>query len=538
MFKTLLKNEKINLTLVLIYIILIVLFSFRPLSDDNEGLYADIALSMVKTSNFLIPHLDGVVYLEQPPLLYWLSALSFKLFGVFEFSARLPVLLSGIFLIVFSYLFTKKILDKFFASTVSLVLVSQICFDTSISMLMFDMVLTLFFSLAMFSFYVGYKFNSKYYKWFYVFLALAIFTKGFVALILACLILVPFIFIKKIKLKDLHLLFGVLIFAVLSIWFVIVSIKVPSFFYYYFINNQVLRFLGHMYPDDTITGPIYFYVIRLLVCDFPWSLLLIYGIYRIFRTKLYKDDFYLYMLLWFFAIFIFFSLSSGKANYYLLPAIFPIAFFATYTVKNEKLTAFYYILLFSGLALFIGSILVKLNYVSFTNSSYVEKLPLPILSFLIFVLYFTAFYKKKYLTEIIALSNIIIMFSIFMYFSSNVNDFSSKYAALWLKERMKPNTILIQYRPFWRTSSSVFYLGKNTLLLDDFNDGDLYYGMTLLKNKNEKFIKQSDLHLLLNKHNIAIISSKGDIVNYLDKQKFHYRLKRFGNKLVILINQT
>jgi len=62
--------------------------------------------------------------------------------------------------------------------------------------------------------------------------------------------------------------------------------------------------------------------------------------------------------------------------------------------------------------------------------------------------------------------------------------------------------------------------------------------MTLLKNKNEKFIKQSDLHLLLNKHNIAIISSKEGIVNYLDKQKFHYRLKRFGNKLVILINQT
>lgn len=538
MFKAFSKNEKLKIALVLIYVVIIALFSFRPLSDNNEGLYADIALSMIKASSFLIPHLDGIPYLEQPPLLYWLSALSFKLLGVKEFSARLPVLASGIFLVIFSYLFTRKISNRFFAISVSIVLVSQICFDILASMLMFDMVLTLFFSLAMFSFYMGYKFNCKYYRWFYVFLVLAIFTKGFVALVLACIILIPFIVIKKIKLKDLHLLFGFFAFVMLSVWFVIVSIKIPSFFYYYFINNQILRFFGHMYPNDTITGPIYFYVIRLLVCNFPWSILLIYGIYRIIKAKLYKDDLYLYMLLWFFAIFIFFSLSSGKANYYLLPALFPIAFFATYTIENEKLTLFYYILIFSGLAIFLGSILVKLNYISFTNSIYVKKLPLPILSFIIFVLYFSVFYKKKYLIEGIALSNIVIIFSIFLYFSLNVNDFTSKYAVLWLKHTMKPNTVFIQYKPFWRTSSSLFYLGKNSLLLDDFRDGDLYYGMTLLKNKNEKFIKQSDLNLLINKHNIAIISQKMDIINYLDKEKFHYRLKYFGNKLIILMNQT
>ena len=130
------------------------------------------------------------------------------------------------------------------------------------------------------------------------------------------------------------------------------------------------------------------------------------------------------------------------------------------------------------------------------------------------------------------------MISIFLYFSLNVNYFTSKYASLWLKENMKPNTIFIQYKPFWRTSSSIFYLRKESLLLDDFDDGDLYYGMTLLKNKNEKFIKKSDLNLLLKKHNIAIISQKKNIVDYLDEQKFNYRLKRFGNKFVILIDKS
>ncbi|MGC8616524.1 MAG: ArnT family glycosyltransferase [Desulfurella sp.] len=538
MFKTNFSDKKRYFALTLIYIVLIVLFSFRALSDDNEGLYANIALNMLKTSNFLVPHLDGLVYLEQPPLLYWLSALSLKLFGISEFSVRLPVILAGVLLVIFSYFFVKKFLNSFFASTLAVVIVSQICFDTSISMLMFDMLLTLFFSLAMFSFYMGYKLNNKYYRLFYIFLALAIFTKGFVSLVLAFLILTPFIAIKKIKLKDLHLMFGFFVFLILSIWFVIVSIKIPSFFYYYFINNQVLRFLGKMYPNDTIKGPVYFYVIRLLGCDFPWSLLSIFAIYKLIKLKLYKDDFNFYMLLWFFAIFIFFSLSSGKANYYLLPAIFPIAYFATYTIFNANLKPIYYVLLVAGFLLLSGSILAKLGYIRFTDNAYIEKLPLIELSFAIFIIYFFAFYKKNFLVESIALSNIVILISIYLYFSLNVNNFSSKYASIWLKANMKPNTIFVQYGPFWRTSSSIFYLGRDSILLDDFDDGDLYYGMTLLKNKNEKFIEKSDLKNLLKNHNVAIIGQKKRLITYLNKQKFNYKIKYFGNKFVIMLNKT
>ncbi|MGC8791694.1 MAG: ArnT family glycosyltransferase [Desulfurella sp.] len=113
MFKTNFSDKKRYFTLILTYIVLIVLFSFRALSDDNEGLYANIALNMLKTSKFLVPHLDGLVYLEQPPLLYWLSALSLKLFGISEFSVRLPVIVSGVLLIIFSYFFVKKFLNSF-----------------------------------------------------------------------------------------------------------------------------------------------------------------------------------------------------------------------------------------------------------------------------------------------------------------------------------------------------------------------------------------------------------------------------------------
>jgi 4-amino-4-deoxy-L-arabinose transferase-like glycosyltransferase len=60
-----------------------------PLRDTNEGLYAEIAREMLETGNFVIPTLLGVPYIEKPPLLYWLMALSFHVFGLSETSARL-----------------------------------------------------------------------------------------------------------------------------------------------------------------------------------------------------------------------------------------------------------------------------------------------------------------------------------------------------------------------------------------------------------------------------------------------------------------
>jgi 4-amino-4-deoxy-L-arabinose transferase-like glycosyltransferase len=119
-------------------------------------------------------------------------------------------------------------------------MVTQIYFATSASMLMFDMVFALFFSLAMFSFYM------KYYKFFYVFLVLALYTKGPLALALAFVTLVPYIVIKKISLKDLHLIFSFIVFIISLVWFVIVALKEPSFFRYYVIDNNIMRFLGKL----------------------------------------------------------------------------------------------------------------------------------------------------------------------------------------------------------------------------------------------------------------------------------------------------
>src|SRR4029077_1472703 len=60
-----------------------------PLLDHNEGMYAAIARDMLRNGDFIIPHLNGLPYIEKPPLLYWLMAASMAVFGQNEFAVRL-----------------------------------------------------------------------------------------------------------------------------------------------------------------------------------------------------------------------------------------------------------------------------------------------------------------------------------------------------------------------------------------------------------------------------------------------------------------
>ena len=68
-----------------------------PLTDTTEARYGEIARKMLETGQWLVPQIDyGVPFWGKPPLSFWLTAMSYKLFGITEFAARLPSLLLGI----------------------------------------------------------------------------------------------------------------------------------------------------------------------------------------------------------------------------------------------------------------------------------------------------------------------------------------------------------------------------------------------------------------------------------------------------------
>ncbi|MFQ6689789.1 glycosyltransferase family 39 protein, partial [Bordetella pertussis] len=77
----------------------------RPLALPDEGRYAGVAWDMLRNGSFAVPLIDGMPYFHKPPLYYWLAELSFRLFGVNEWAARLPSALAAWASAVALYLF-------------------------------------------------------------------------------------------------------------------------------------------------------------------------------------------------------------------------------------------------------------------------------------------------------------------------------------------------------------------------------------------------------------------------------------------------
>ena len=68
----------------------------RPLANPDEGRYSEISREMAASGDWITPRLNGIKYFEKPPLQYWATAASFKVFGVNEPAARLYTILCGL----------------------------------------------------------------------------------------------------------------------------------------------------------------------------------------------------------------------------------------------------------------------------------------------------------------------------------------------------------------------------------------------------------------------------------------------------------
>ena len=105
-FQNLLKKKIIFLLIIIAisYIFFFLNLGSYSLKEPDEGRYAEIPREMVETGDYIVPHLNYVRYFEKPPLLYWMIALSYKIFGVSEWSFRLP---NALFALLSALLFIK-----------------------------------------------------------------------------------------------------------------------------------------------------------------------------------------------------------------------------------------------------------------------------------------------------------------------------------------------------------------------------------------------------------------------------------------------
>ncbi|MEO8407361.1 MAG: glycosyltransferase family 39 protein [Oxalobacteraceae bacterium] len=309
------------------------------LLDNNEGLYAEISREMLASRDWrmwVIPHLNGLPYMEKPPLLFWLTALSFALFGASEWSARLTPALSGLACVGMLLWFGRAIERPLAGRLAALMFITGLGVAAMSRLLMFDMLLTALLTASLMCAYLYLTAGKQtLLRWAMAWLALAVLAKGFVAIVLYGLVMLSFLLsVHRAGGRFRHALGSlfepravILFFVVAVPWHILASIVEPMFAWFYFVNEHVLRFLGLREPHDYYAGAWWYYLPRMGIYLFPWPFLML-GLFAPPEPKAREQSKVLrrFLLLAWLLPLLFFSVSRAKANYYLV-AVMPFAAF-------------------------------------------------------------------------------------------------------------------------------------------------------------------------------------------------------------------
>jgi 4-amino-4-deoxy-L-arabinose transferase-like glycosyltransferase len=293
-----------------------------PLRDNNEGLYAEIAREMVETGNVIVPHLLGAPYIEKPPLLYWLMALSFRVFGPSETSARLVSALPMACLAFVLFMFCRGLGHPRAGLYAALILSTALPVVLLSRTVLFDPLLTVLLAGGLLAFLQRYLGRRK--TWIRLaalLLALATLEKGGVAPVLAAGIVGTFLWLRgdfrALRSSADRVAIG-LFFALAAPWHIFASFQQEGFAWFYFFNEHLLRFLGLREPHDYHSGPPYYYLLRIVLLLLPWTPFL----WLLIRPPGIRDPVAKLLIrfcqAWILFPLLFFSLSQAKADYYLL----------------------------------------------------------------------------------------------------------------------------------------------------------------------------------------------------------------------------
>ena len=304
----------------------------RPLFNPDEGRYAEIPREMLSGGDWVVPHLDGVAYIEKPPLQYWATALSLRLFGQNEFAARLYTALCALGTLGVVWLLAESLWDAAVAWRAAASLASLLLFVAMGQLLTLDMSLTFYMTLALAGFLLAQPRRGEgrppqragaTRRWMAVAwaaTALGVLTKGLVAAAVpaAALVLYSLYARDGSPWRRLHAPVGLPLFLAISVpWHWLAAQRLSDFLSFFFVHEHLARYLT---PSADRQEPWWFFAAVFVVGSAPWTVPAIRVLLTGWRRSS-PGSFDPRLFLWVWTVFVgvFFSLSDSKLIPYILP---------------------------------------------------------------------------------------------------------------------------------------------------------------------------------------------------------------------------
>jgi 4-amino-4-deoxy-L-arabinose transferase-like glycosyltransferase len=258
---------------------LLFLLGFSPwgLWERDEGRYADVARQMLSRRDFITPRINGVVFLDKPPLVYWMTAASMAIWGAGDAGARFGQTVFAAGLLLVTRRLGILLFDRRRGNLALIILASSVLFFAASHVLTLDLGLSFFVSLTLLMFLRSTRGGPERRRWGLGMFAAAaggVLAKGPIGALLPALTIACFLVLRKEwrRARDLPWVPGVLLFLVIVIpWFAAVSMANPGFLSYFFVHEHFERFTTTVHRHE---GAWYYYLAIGALGFLPWTLLI------------------------------------------------------------------------------------------------------------------------------------------------------------------------------------------------------------------------------------------------------------------------
>ena len=311
--------------------------------DDVDAVQAQIARNMLVSGDWVTARLDGVAYLEKAPLIYWMMAGSYRILGIHDWAARFPLAIAVVLLCWVTYRFARWAFDEEAGVYAGVALATSVGLFLFTRILIPDATLTLAITGAVWAWLRLLEPEGEHpLGWSLILglcLGLGLLLKGLIAVVFPVMAGLVYMAITRqlfspVAWRRLHLAIVVAVALVIAApWHVLATLRNPpyfafsmhsgpgeyhGFFWFYFINEHLLRFLNLRYPRDYNTVPRLWFWLLNLVWIFPWSVYLLASPTLSYQPSTRGGRVRLMAFCWIGVVMLFFTFSTTQ-EYYSLP---------------------------------------------------------------------------------------------------------------------------------------------------------------------------------------------------------------------------